>query len=86
MATNTTTSYMEGHSTNRPPLFNGTSFAYWKNRMRIYIQSIDYDLWMTIQNGPHIPRKPVYVIETARPYSEWLAGDKQNVIPVPKIK
>jgi len=32
---------LEGRSNNRPPLFNGTNYAYWKACMRIYIQSIN---------------------------------------------
>jgi hypothetical protein len=38
---NMTSSYMvgEGQSTNRPPLFNGSDYSYWKNRMTIYLQA-----------------------------------------------
>jgi len=31
----------EGRSNNRPPLFNGTNYAYWKACMKIHIQSIN---------------------------------------------
>ena len=32
-------------------LGNGTSYNYQNNRMRIYIQSVDYELWRIILSG-----------------------------------
>jgi hypothetical protein len=52
----TTTSFNvqnEGSLTFRPPFFKGSDYSYWKVRMIIYFQSIDYDLWLSIENGPH---------------------------------
>ena len=34
----------KGASTSRPSFFDGNDYAYWKVRMIIYLQSIDYDL------------------------------------------
>ncbi|MED6109556.1 hypothetical protein PIB30_034866 [Stylosanthes scabra] len=31
----------EGHSTVRPPLFDGTNYSHWKNKMRIWIRAQD---------------------------------------------
>ena len=51
MATNTgsvntiTSSFVEGQSTARPPLFNGSNYAYWACRMKIYFQSIGLNTW-----------------------------------------
>ena len=50
-------SAMEGQSTARPPLFNGSNYSYWKTRMSVWIQGSDYDMWEVICNGPHIPIK-----------------------------
>ena len=47
--------YGEGHSTNRPPLFNGSNFVYWKARKKVYFQAIDFDLWHVVTNDPHTP-------------------------------
>ena len=47
----------EGQSTTQPPFFNGVNYSYWKERMRIFIQSTDYDLWKIIMNGPNTPMK-----------------------------
>ena len=47
----------EGNSTARPPLFSGTNYSYWKNKMRIWIRSQDVRIWKVIENGNHIPTK-----------------------------
>ncbi|GAV70158.1 DUF4219 domain-containing protein [Cephalotus follicularis] len=46
-------------SINKPLSFDGNNYSYWKTRMIIFIQSIDYQLWNTITNGPKIPSKIV---------------------------
>ncbi|VFQ62776.1 unnamed protein product [Cuscuta campestris] len=49
----------EGQSTTRPPLFDGTNYSYWKERMRIFIQSNDYKLWLIVKNDCGVPMKKV---------------------------
>ena len=44
-STSNNSQFKEGHSTQRPPLFDGSNYNYWKCRMRIYLQSIGYELW-----------------------------------------
>ena len=41
----------EGHSITRPPMFNGTDYTYWKTRMRIFLISMDFELWNLVENG-----------------------------------
>ncbi|KAH0697124.1 hypothetical protein KY290_014569 [Solanum tuberosum] len=36
----------------RPPYFDGKNYRHWKARMRAYVQSVDYQSWLIIQNGP----------------------------------
>ena len=40
--------YLEGHSMQRPPLFESDGFLYWKNRFETYVKSKDIDLWQVI--------------------------------------
>lgn len=75
MANLTGTSLEEGQSINRPPLFNGINYNYWKNRMKIYVQSVDYELWRIIMNGPKIPTKRINTVEVAKSESEWNDDD-----------
>ncbi|VFQ70404.1 unnamed protein product [Cuscuta campestris] len=49
----------EGKSTTRPPLFDGTNYTYWKERMRIYIRSTNFQLKLVIKNGEEVPMKKV---------------------------
>ena len=42
----------EGQSSVRPPLFVGDNYAYWKTRMRLFIQGTNYEAWKVIVNGP----------------------------------
>ena len=33
------------------PIFDGTKYPYWKNRMRMHLEAIDVDLWYVVKNG-----------------------------------
>src|SRR4051812_5129224 len=37
---------------NRVPIFNGKNYGNWKDCMRVHINSIDWNVWNAIQNGP----------------------------------
>jgi len=41
----------EGQSTTRPPLFDGSNYSYWKDRMKIYLKSTEFKMWLVIENG-----------------------------------
>ena len=47
----------EGSSANRPPLFEGKAFAYWKTRMELFLKSQDVFMWDIIENGDYHPTK-----------------------------
>ncbi|KAL3503833.1 hypothetical protein ACH5RR_033674 [Cinchona calisaya] len=51
MATNNAM-FLEGHSITRHPMFIGINFVFWRDRMKIFVQSIDIDLWYIICEGP----------------------------------
>ncbi|KAL3519121.1 hypothetical protein ACH5RR_021710 [Cinchona calisaya] len=51
MATNNAL-FFEGQSVTRPPMFNGINFISWRDRMKIFLQSIDIDLWYVVNEGP----------------------------------
>ena len=33
------------------PIFDGTEYPYWKNKMRMHLEAIDVDLWYVVKNG-----------------------------------
>jgi hypothetical protein len=41
----------EGTSTNKPPLFNGTNFAFLKVSMRTYIMDLGAYVWDVVETG-----------------------------------
>ncbi|VFQ77283.1 unnamed protein product [Cuscuta campestris] len=65
----------EGQSTTRPPLFDGTNYLYWKERMRIFIQSNDYKLWLIVKNGCRVPMKKVGEVNVPKTEEEFTDED-----------
>ena len=49
----------EGLSVVRPPFFNGLDYTYWKTRMRVFLISLNLDLWNIVENGFQLPSKPM---------------------------
>nr|XP_009768287.1 PREDICTED: uncharacterized protein LOC104219322 [Nicotiana sylvestris] len=49
--------FEEGHSTYRPPRFNGQYYGWWKTRKHDFIMAEDYELWDVICYGPFVPAK-----------------------------
>ena len=41
----------KGQSLIIPPLFDGTNYAYWKVRMRAFLQSLDEKVWQAMELG-----------------------------------
>ncbi|XP_058759386.1 uncharacterized protein LOC131632665 [Vicia villosa] len=39
-----------------PPYFDGENCSEWKERMKIFIQSVDFKLWLVIKNGTKIEK------------------------------
>ena len=46
-----------GQSLIIPPLFNGTNYAYWKVRIRAFLQSLDEKVWQAIEIGWTKPKE-----------------------------
>ncbi|GAV71273.1 zf-CCHC domain-containing protein/DUF4219 domain-containing protein/UBN2 domain-containing protein [Cephalotus follicularis] len=53
---------LEGSSITRPPFFDGNNYSFWKTRMTIFLQSLDYQLWHIIINGPMMPTRTIGVV------------------------
>ncbi|VFQ90762.1 unnamed protein product [Cuscuta campestris] len=69
----------EGQSTSRPPLFDGTNYLYWKERMRIYIPSTNFQLWLVIKNSEETPMKKVGEKLVPKTEDEFDAEDIKKV-------
>ena len=40
-----------------PSLFDGTNYAYWKVRMRVFLQSLDVKVWQAVEIGWTKPKE-----------------------------
>ena len=47
----------KGQSSIIPPLFDGINYAYWKVRMRAFLQSLDEKMWQAIEIGQTKPKE-----------------------------
>jgi hypothetical protein len=63
----------------KPPFFTGLNYSYWKMRMKIFVQSIGYDVWDVIEDGPFSPTKIVDGITIAKPKVEWTADERKKM-------
>ena len=55
MATQSDSTFREGHSTSRPLFFDENNYPYWRTRMRISLQALDYEIWEVVCDGPFMP-------------------------------
>ncbi|GAV58203.1 zf-CCHC domain-containing protein/DUF4219 domain-containing protein/UBN2 domain-containing protein [Cephalotus follicularis] len=46
---------VESQNISKSPFFDGNNYSHWKAKMTIFIQSLDYNLWVLIVDGPHLP-------------------------------
>lgn len=69
----------EGNSTSRTPLFNGNNYCHWRERIIIFLQSIQYELWEVIEKEPYIPMKKSEKFMVEKSKSEWDDIDKKRM-------
>jgi len=62
--------FAEGASINRPSMFSGVNYQFWKVRMRIFIESIDRGIWNVIVNGPYVPMHVVDGVSTVKSFDK----------------
>ncbi|KAH9658168.1 hypothetical protein KPL70_023385 [Citrus sinensis] len=80
MATLNDSTFREGQSTTRPPFFDDNDYAYWKTRMRIYLQALDYELWEVVCDGPFMPMfKNEVGDDIPKPSSQWSELEKRKM-------
>ncbi|KAH9802197.1 hypothetical protein KPL71_001280 [Citrus sinensis] len=79
MATQNDSTFREGQSTTRPPYFDGNDYPYWKTRMRIYLQALDYEILEIVNDGLFMPLTKNEVGEDIpKPSREWNEFEKRK--------
>ncbi|GAV79095.1 zf-CCHC domain-containing protein/DUF4219 domain-containing protein/UBN2 domain-containing protein, partial [Cephalotus follicularis] len=57
------------------PFFDGNNYSFWKTRMTIFLQSLDYQLWHIIVNGPRMPTRTIEGVVSPKPENEYNDND-----------
>jgi len=68
----------EGASINRPPLFCGLNYQFWKVRMKIFVESLDRGIGDAIENGPFIPMFEKDNVFFKKPWSQWTERESKR--------
>ena len=78
---NTLATDVERRSTNRLPLFDGSNYQFWSNRMSIFMRAYDYEMWDVVLDGPYVPMKTKAGSEALEPKvrSEWTESEIKKV-------
>ena len=58
------------------PVFDGSEYPYWKNKMRMHLEAIDNDLWYVVENG--VPTPSVNAVDVKR--FKQLDSQAKNII------
>ncbi|GAV74513.1 zf-CCHC domain-containing protein/DUF4219 domain-containing protein, partial [Cephalotus follicularis] len=66
---------LEGSSITRPSFFDGNNYSFWKTRMTIFLQSLDYQLWHIVVNGPRMPTRTIEGVVSPKPKNEYNDND-----------
>jgi len=61
----------EGASINIPPLLCGLNYQIWKVRMKVFVESLDKEIWDAIENDPFIPKFEKDDVFNEKPWSQW---------------
>jgi len=75
---NTSQTFVEGASINRPPLFVGENYPFWKIRMKIFLESVDIGVWYAVVNGPFKPIKIVDGETFPKEFSQWTPDENKR--------
>lgn len=62
-------------SNNKPHLFCGESYDFWKIHMRAYLKAQGDDIWDVVENGLFIPTSVVNGVGTYKIKSVWDEDD-----------
>ena len=75
---NTSQTFAKGASINRPPLFAGENYPFWKIRIKIFLESVNKGVWDVVVNGPFQPIKIVEGKNVPKEFSQWTLDEKKR--------
>ena len=72
--------FRDGGSNNKPPLFCGEYFDFWKIRMKAHLEAQGEEIWDAVENGPFIPITIINGVDSSKPKTAWDDDDKKKVL------
>src|SRR3954466_8716895 len=72
--------FRDGCSNNKPPLFCGEYFDFWKIRMKAHLEAQGEEVWEAVQNGPFVPTTVVDGVESTKLKVSWNDDDRKKVL------
>jgi len=59
-------------------MFGGLNYAFWKIKMKIFMESIDMGIWDAMVNGTFVPMQVVKGETVMKPWSQWNETEKKK--------
>ena len=72
--------FKDGGSSNKPPIFSGEYFDFWKIRMKAHLDAQGGGIWETVENGPYNPISVVNGVGTPKVKSSYDEDDKKIIL------
>lgn len=72
--------FKDSGSNNKPPLFCGEYFDFWKIRLKTHLESQGEEIWDVVQNGLFFPASVVNGVGTEKTKVSWDEDDKKKVL------
>ncbi|GAA0159519.1 hypothetical protein LIER_16273 [Lithospermum erythrorhizon] len=72
--------FKERGSISRPPLLDGSKYAYWKAKMIAFLRSIDSKTWKSVIAKWMAPTVTNKNVVTVKPEAEWTGEEDEAVL------
>src|SRR3954463_14588476 len=70
--------FKDGGSNNKPPLFYGEYFDFWKIRMKAHLEAQGEEVWEAVLQDPHVPVTVVNGVGSNKPKASWDDNDRND--------
>src|ERR1044072_1759682 len=70
--------FKDGGSNNKPPLFCGEYFDFWKICMKAHLEAQGEEIWDAVENGPFALVCVVNSVGSSKPKASWNEDDKKK--------
>jgi len=61
-------------------MFSGMSYAFWKIRMKIFMESIDFGIWEAVIDGPFVPMQVIKDEIVKKSRSDWSESETKKAL------